>query len=436
MTQVGFGNIIPDMNEMYSGGPWTYKKRWLAGEIRAAVEVFPVVVVTGARQVGKSTLLREEFPEFTYRTLDDFATLAQAREDPASLWKGAEQVVIDEVQKVPELFSAIKLTVDTSERRCRFLLSGSANLLLLEKVSESLAGRAVYFDLLPMSCGEMRSQPKPSPRFANLWDPSWSPREHEAGWLDPLPRLLRGFMPPLLELAEDRNVLLWWEGYVRTYVERDLRELSQIDSLVDFRRFLSALALRTGTVLNQSELARELGISQPTVHRYVKLLEVSNLVARVPPFFSSRTKRIVKTPKVFLVDPGLSVYLSGYHDAESLQGARELGRFFETLVFLHLRIASGLTVPHAKLFFWRTGTGKEVDFVLEKGRDCLAFEVKLTQNPSVRDAVNLLSFLDESPQTVRGVLLHGGTAVKWVHSRVLAIPWWWPWLEDAGSPEG
>ncbi|MBI5018631.1 MAG: DUF4143 domain-containing protein [Deltaproteobacteria bacterium] len=212
-------------------------------------------------------------------------------------------------------------------------------------------------------------------------------------------------------------------------------ELSQIDSLVDFRRLLSSLALRTGDVLNQSELAREIGISQPTVYRDVRLLEVSNLVSRIPPFFASRTKRLVKTPKAFFVDPGLSVYLAGYHDPQALQGARERGGFSETLVLLHLRIASELSVPHAKVHFWRTGTGKEVEFVLETGRVSLAFEVKVTRSPSLRDAENLLALFDESPSTVRGVLLHRGSEVKWVHSKALAVPWWWSWVEEAGSPE-
>ncbi|MBI5018642.1 MAG: DUF4143 domain-containing protein [Deltaproteobacteria bacterium] len=128
-------------------------------------------------------------------------------------------------------------------------------------------------------------------------------------------------------------------------------------------------------------------------------------------------------------------YLAGYHGPQALQGTRELGGFFETLVFLHLRISSELSVPHAKVRFWRTGTGKEIDFVRERGRVSLAFEVKLTQNPSLRDAANLLALLDESPSTVRGVLLHGGSEVKWVHSKVLAVPWWWPWMEETGSPE-
>ena len=147
-------------------------------------------------------------------------------------------------------------------------------------------------------------------------------------------------MPPLMNLTPGNDILLWWEGYIKTYLERDLRELSQVESLVDFRRVLESLAIRTGTILNQTEISRDTGVSQPTVHRYIKLLEVSNLIKRVPAYYSSRTQRITKSSKTFFIDPGLSIYLSGYHDEDSLRKAREWGNFFETMIFLHLKVLS------------------------------------------------------------------------------------------------
>jgi len=153
-------------------------------------------------------------------------------------------------------------------------------------------------------------------------------------------------------------MLLWWEGYVKTYLERDLRELSQIENLVDFRRLLSVLALRSGSVLNRSALARDIGISQPTVYRYIKLLEVSNLLMRVPPLTASRNKRVVKSPKLYYIDPGLNAFLAGYHDTDSLRSARELGSLFECLVHLQLRADAELQVPRVGIHFWRTSGGQ------------------------------------------------------------------------------
>jgi predicted AAA+ superfamily ATPase len=226
-------------------------------------------------------------------------------------------------------------------------------------------------------------------------------------------------------LTNRRDILLWWEGYVRTYLERDVRELSQIESLIDFRRILESIAIRTGNVLNQTEISRDTGVSQPTVYRYLKLLEVSNIIRRVPAYYPSKSKRVTKSPKVFFVDPGLSTYLSGYHDEDTLGKARQWGSFFETAAFLHLKILSELLVPKASILYWRTTTGKEVDFIIEQGKKLLAVEVKSGKKPTFNDARNLITFMEENPQTMRGVLLHTGRSIKWLHSKVLAVPWWW-----------
>jgi predicted AAA+ superfamily ATPase len=195
--------------------------------------------------------------------------------------------------------------------------------------------------------------------------------------------------------------------------------------LIDFRRVLDSLAVRTGNILNQTEISRDTGVSQPTVYRYIKLLEVLNMMKRIPAYFQSRTKRITKSPKVVFIDPGLSTYLSGYHDYDSLRGAREIGGFFETMFFLHLKVLSEVMIPKANIFYWRTTTGKEVDFVIGHGRRLLALEVKLTTNPTFDDIKNLLTFIEDYPQTVRGILIHAGSVIKWLHSKVLAVPWWW-----------
>jgi uncharacterized protein len=412
------------MREIISQQETIYKKRRIASVIREITDSLPVVVITGARQVGKSTMLRAEFADYAYLTLDDYAILEQARLDPQSLWQDQDKVVIDEAQRLPELFLAIKLAVDQSERRKRFILSGSTNLYLMEKVTESLAGRAVYVDLLPMTYGEAHGITAPA-NFRALWQAD-SPLSKAAPPVEDLPGvMLRGFMPPVMTLESPRAVLTWLDGYVKTYLERDLRELSQVESLIDFRRLMQCLALRTGNILNQADVAKDCGLSHATAHRYIKLLEVSNIISRVPAWYASRSKRLVKSPKVYFLDPSLSIFLSGYTDRDALVNSREVGGYFETLVHLHLRALCELMTPQTHLYYWRTSTRREVDFVLEHGRRILPIEVKLARRPTSADAANLLAFLDEHPQATHGVIVHGGDELFRLHSKVVAVPWWW-----------
>ena len=411
------------MNKNHSNHELKYKKRLIGDKIKKAIESFPVVVLTGARQVGKSTFLKEEFPDFKYLNLDEFTILEQAKIDPYSLWIGAEKVIIDEVQKCPEILLAIKNTVDKTQRKIKFILSGSTNLLLMKEISESLAGRAIYFEMFPMTYREITGNIEKI-NFLRLWKDDFI-EEETLEKINPIPFILKGFMPPLLYINDLDSILLWWEGYIKTYLERDLRDLSQIENLVDFRKLMSVLAPRTGNIINQTEIARDIGLSQPTVYRYLKLLEILNIIRRVPAYFSSRNKRVIKSPKIFFIDPALCAYLSEYHDEETIKNARELGNFFETMVFLHLQVYSELLNPKGKLYYFRSISGKEVDFILEWRRKILAFEVKFTENPTIKDIKNLIDFIEENPDSIRGVLIYTGESVKYLHSKVIAIPWWW-----------
>ena len=412
------------MNNFYSSSE-LYYPRWITPLLQDALNTHPVLVLTGARQVGKSTLLNKELPfaEWRYHTLDNLDTLAQAQSDPASLWAGSNRVVLDEVQRVPSVLLAVKQAVDEDPKRYRFVLSGSANLLLMQHVTESLAGRAAYFVLHPLTLGEQRQQ-SPSMLLRQLLSGHWPEETSPAGDIvDPLPLMLRGSMPGLVNLPNPTGWLRWWEGYILTYLERDLRQLSQITSLVDFRNLLQLLALHTGRVLNQAEIGREVGLAQPSAHRYINLVETTHLLERLPPYTAGRMQRLVKSPKIFWTDPGLPVYLSGFFDEDSLRNARELGSFFENLIYQHLRVHCEMMTPKARLFFWRTRQGSEVDFVVEQGRRLLAIEVKGTETPRYQHAEGLRAFLEAHPHAQGGILLHQGTSVRYLHDRILAIPW-------------
>lgn len=411
------------MNENHSKNELKYKKRLLREKVKKVLENLPVIVITGARQVGKSTFLQNEFPDFKYLNLDDFFTMNQAKIDPYSLWIGEDKIIIDEVQKVPEILLAIKNTVDKTKREVKFILSGSSNLLLMKEVSESLAGRAVYFEMFPMIYREITENIEEI-NFFKLWKDEII-SEEKIEKVNSISFLLKGFMPPLLYINDLEAILSWWEGYIQTYLERDLRDLSQIENLIDFRKLMIALSGRSGNIINQSEIAREIGISQPSVYRYLKLLEILNIIKRVQPYLSNVTKRIIKSPKLFFIDPALCAYLSGYHEEESLLESRELGNFFETMIFLHLKVYSELLTPKGKIFYFRTTTGKEIDFVIEWGKKALAFEVKFTENPTYKDIKNLINFIEENPSTIRGVLIYNGDSVRYLHSKIIAVPWWW-----------
>lgn len=402
-----------------------YYERWLTPLLQRAIADHPVVVLTGARQVGKSTLLRHAAPfrNWRYHTLDNFDTLRKATVEPQSLWAGVEQIVLDEVQKVPALLSAVKQAVDQPGNQQKFVLSGSANLLLLQQVSESLAGRAVYFVLNPLTLGEIHGQPPPTliqDALAGRW-----PTEASSAFIpkDIATLLLRGFLPRLWTLESSDAWLRWWEGYVSTYLERDLRQVSQIDALADFRRVMELLALRSGQLINQSDLGRDAQVSQATVHRYLNLLEATHLFERLPAYTASHTTRLLKAPKAFWLDPGLAVFLAGYFDVIALTSSREFGSYFETMIFLHLRALVSLMTPRARLYFWRTLNGNEVDFVVEHGQRVVAIEVKMTSDPGYRHSEGLQKFLQAHPTAVGGLLVHCGPMIKRLTENIVAVPW-------------
>jgi len=415
--------FIHTMNDIYSQNELIYHRRMLAAEIRNAIKHFSVVVLSGARQVGKSTLLQNEKPlkDWLYLTLDNFDILDQAARNPEALWTQSNNIIIDEVQKSPRLLDAVKQAVDAHPQKYRFILSGSSNLMLMKKVSESLAGRAVYFNLLPMTISELAD--KPASDILNKLITGDFPKEDSVSPFDPLPYMWRGLMPALMKFEHSPMIVRWWESYIITYLERDLRQLTQIDSLADYRRLMTSLALRCAQLLNQSEVSRDINISQPTIHRYINLLETTHIIHRLPAFAVNRTKRLMKTPKLMWLDPGLVSYLSGLYSLSELQTSNMRGKIFESMIFLHLYAFSQLQTPKPLLYYWRTSTGNEVDFVLEWGRKILAIEVRMTHTARYNDIQNLQLFIQEYPETHAGVLIYTGTQIKRMDDKIIALPW-------------
>ena len=397
--------------------------RAAAAALGRHLRIMPAVVLTGARQTGKTTLAQNLPPgRRRFETLDDFETERRAAHEPHSLLGGALPVTLDEVQREPKLLRAVKTEIDRRRTPGRFLLAGSANLLLMRRVSESLAGRASHLDLWPMTRREQRGEGSPG-----AWDDLLDTADGD--WFDLLgdrlgPRVdwrawarRGGFPTPAVHLrtADDRAV--WFEAYLRTYLQRDLSDLAEVGRLPDFRKLMHLSAARLGQQVHQTSLSRDCALSQPTVGRYLNLLETSYQLVRLRAYATNRGKRVLRTPKLYWGDTGVALHLAGNPVPD--------GAHFENLVLLDLLVWRASRSGPAEVFYWRTTTGEEVDFVIESDGRLLPVEVKATAHPRPRDARGLLAFRDQYGDASRyGLLLHTGESLRWLSGEVLAAPWW------------
>jgi len=410
--------IIHTMNDRQK-----YVPRLLENTLKQALRISPVVVVTGARQTGKSTLVQHVQPgqNRLYATLDDLETLEAATSQPDALVDRAPFMTFDEVQRSPDLLRAVKRTVDRNRTPGRFILTGSANLLLMKRVSESLAGRAVYLTLMPFTHRELQGEGSHGLWTELFSTPSrdWpelirSRRPSETEWQKYA--LHGGYPTPALQLTSRADRSLWFGGYATTYLERDLQDIASVNSLVDFRRLMRGICLRLGNIVNQTEIARDIGLSQPTVHRHLDVLEASYQLVRLPAYAVNRTKRLIKTPKAYWSDTGLALHLAGETEPS--------GRHLENLVACDLLAWKGTGIG-AELHYWRATTGEEVDFVVEWKKKLLSIEVKATAKPRLADVRHLFTFREEYKKTsLAGLLLHAGQETYWLADGILATPWW------------
>lgn len=400
--------------------------RLAAPHLERVLEVMPVVVLTGARQTGKSTLASflATGTEWGYATLDVPSVLGLARRDAHAFVRQTPRLVIDEVQREPDLLLAVKVAVDGDRPRRpgRFLLTGSANLLLMKRVRESLAGRASYVTLHPLtrreqlglgSAGIWSDLLATEPRaWRELVQAQGAPYEE---WREVATR--GGYPPAAHEIDDEEGRRLWFDGYLTTYLQRDVPELSAIENVPAFDTILRSIALRIGTVVNQTQIAREASIPQSTVNRYVAILETSYQLHRLPAYTVSRTKQLVKSPRYYWSDVGLALFLAGEREPR--------GSHLENLVVLDLLSWRDARAGRAEVLFWRTSKGYEVDAVIREGERVLPVEIKATRHPSTRDVASLRVFLDEySDRAAAGLLLHTGEQTFWIASNVLAAPWW------------
>ena len=382
----------------------------------------PVVLVNGARQTGKSTLIQDLDREATYYTFDDPAVLSAVLADPFGFINGLKGAVcLDEVQRAPGVFLAIKAAVDRDRTPGRFLLTGSANVLLLPQIADSLAGRMEVLSLWSLAQSEIERQPLSMiDRLFNGQLPDKCHFDRE----DLIRRLSRGGYPEALSRSSERRREAWFESYLHTILLRDVRDLAQIEGLTEMPRLMQLLGARSGGLLNVAELSRSTSIPQTTLKRYLTLLETLFLVRLVPAWSSNLGKRLQKSPKLFVTDYGLMAHLQGLSE-EGMSAELGLpGDLVEGFVHAELVKHQGWSDVRTQLMHYRTTSGVEVDFVLENRRgDLVGIEVKAAATISGKDFNGLRHLRETTPhQFKRGVVFYTGEQVVPFDEQLVAVP--------------
>lgn len=365
-----------------------YIKRKIESTILEAAKYFPVITVTGPRQSGKTTMLKQIFPHLHYYSLEDLDTRSFAMEDPVRfLHLHEDGMILDEVHNYPELLSYIQGIVDEQPQK-KFVLSGSSNFALLKKVSQSLAGRSGVFELMPLSIEEVKGQIE---------------------YVDDADQLLyHGLYPAVCSCKNIPKFL--YPSYVKTYLERDVRDLLNVKDIRLFNMFLKLCAGRIGSVFNASEIAGEIGVSSKTIQAWLSILQASYVVYLLPPYFENSRKRLTKSPKMYFCDTGLACTLLGIESAEQLAFDKMRGHLFENLIVVELlkrRLNEG---KESNLYFYRDSNQNEVDILVNNGSSLDAIEVKsaMTYNPSFEKALQKVNEWVNPPVGKR-IIIYAGT---------------------------
>lgn len=389
-------------------------RRHLEKPLLRAARQMPVVTLTGPRQSGKTTLVRSAFPNHDYVSLEQPDERLLAREDPREfLERYPGPVILDEVQHVPELLSWIQGIVDEENRNGRFILTGSQNILLLDRVSQSLAGRSAILHLLPFSRSELDRR-GPLDFLGTLRN-----RAGTAG--DSLETVLfRGFYPRIHDRSLDPRD--WLGAYYQTYVERDVRQVLNVGDLEAFGRFIRLCAGRSGQLLNLSSLASDCGITHTTARRWVSVLETSFLIHILRPHFENFGKRLIKSPKLYLADSGLLCFLLGIREPKEIRTHPLRGPIFETFVVDQVLKSFVHRGEQPPVWFWRDVSGNEIDLLIATATVRRPIEIESAKTVVGEFVEPIRKWRRISGSVSRGVLIHGGT-MRGSRSEVLMLPW-------------
>jgi len=347
---------------------------------------YSVVSVTGPRQSGKTTLVKSLFPNHRYVNFENLSELELIKSDPLSFISNVGQgVIIDEIQKYAEILSYIQVSVDENYHSGKFILTGSQNLVLGEKVSQSLAGRVGVLQLLPLSLSELEKSGNTLETYQN--------------------QIFKGFYPGLYD--HERSVNIYYQNYFSTYVQRDVRSIKNLGDLSTFTRLVKLLAGRIGQILNLSELGSQIGVNYKTIESWISILEASYIVYRLEPFYNNFNKRIIKSPKIYFYDTGLAANLLRIDSVKELENHYALGNLYENMVVTDLLKQKYNSLSTAGLYYFRDSSGLEVDVIIDQGANLIPVEIKSSQTFNSDFLKNLNKFREFSG-TSESVLIYSG----------------------------
>ncbi len=404
-----------------------FLRRNLTEKILKSLRNNPVVLINGARQVGKSTLIEEIVKrDFSahYISLDDHSVLFASLESPLEFLNGyGSPVAIDEVQRNTELFMAIKRIVDTRKKTGQFILTGSANVLTLPKVSESLAGRMIIHSLWPLSQGEIRGSKEGFIDWAFTGDgiPIFTGKIEEHELID---MIMKGGYPRSLFAEDQRDRMEWFGSYVDTILQRDILNLARIEGLIELPNVLSVIAERVGNLVNLADIGRMTKINKVTLKRYYTLLKMVFLVVEVPAWFTNREKRLVKSPKVYLNDTALVCYFKQLAKDYIMTNRLNLGSLLENFCLMELKKQATWSEIKPEIFHYRTQAGSEVDIVLEgPNKEIVGIEVKGAGSINKGDLAGMKSLKDTAGDRFRkGIILYTGEHALPLARDIFALP--------------
>ncbi len=379
-----------------------YIKRHIEKVIKESEKTYPVTLITGPRQVGKSRVLKELYPKLNYETLDSPFLLSNIKDDPIGFLRlQGTPCIIDEIQKAPELFTSIKYIVDNNKKDGMYFLTGSQKFPLMKGVSESLAGRATILNMLGFSNREIYSDSFDLP-FLPIEDYLLNRQTKiNLSTSEIWQRIHKGSMPRLYE-NESINWQRYYADYVNTYLERDIHQLEQVGDTLSFLQFMTELASRTGELLNMGSIAKDIGVSAPTIKRWLSILEKSNIIFLLQPFSLNVNKRVIKTPKVYFTDTGLVCYLCKWTNWQVLQSGAMAGQIYETFVISEILKSYYNTGLEPSMYFFRDTNGAEVDILLYQNNTLYPIEIKKTTNPNLKDIKHFKTLADAFPSTQIG----------------------------------
>lgn len=365
--------------------------RTISDKIKHFSTKFQVIAVTGPRQSGKTTLVKNIFSDYTYINLEDIEKRTFAKQDPKGFFNVYKsKIIIDEIQYVPELFSYIQLFADEQKLAGNFILTGSQNFQLMEKITQSLAGRIALFTLLPFSYSELKNTEFEYADYENY--------------------LLKGFYPSIYDRKIEPNE--WYPNYINTYIERDLHQIVNVNDLYQFRQFLKICANNIGQLINFSGIGTEIGVSFNTVKKWISVLEASYIIYILPPYYKNYNKRIVKNPKLYFIDVGLACNLLGIKTLENLNFHFMKGQLFENFVIIELLKQKMNKLTDGELFFWRDNNKIEVDCLIESGQNITTIEIKSSRTINSDFFKNLNKMNQLIANNNKSYLVYGGNEIQ------------------------